>query len=808
MSTKNEQTPENDPKEIKDDPKKTKDSFTEFLPSKIYLPPELFFIGVESRPLFPFMIVPIILEKHIYIGSINKTIDSETKKIAIALKKNFQKISGNENEFYEIGVAANIIKIISSDKNTLQLIVETTGRIRIKKIYKRENALIAQILPIEEPKVISNDQIKAYSREIINNLKELMHINPLLREELHHFASEINIENPAQLADFSVSVAMTNKKSAQDILATIPILERLKKAIYLIKKELDLNRLQVKISKKIENRITKNQREFFLREQLKEIQKELGISQDMKSQEIEKYISRAAKLDFSPATKAIFDEEIQKMSMLDISSPDFSVVKNYLDWITALPWGIYAQETEDLQKAQEILDNDHYGLDEIKKRILEFIAVMQLTKKVNGTILCFVGPPGVGKTSLGKSIARTLNRPFYRFSVGGMNNEAEIKGHRRTYVGAMPGKFIQALKFAKKANPVVMIDEIDKIGNSYHGDPASALLEVLDPEQNNQFIDHYLDVPFDLSSILFITTANQLDTISPPLLDRMEVLRLSGYITEEKMAISKKYLIPKQRKLHGLNYKNCRFSDTVVKKIINDYARESGVRNLENQIKKICRKIAFEIASQDVNKASINTTNIEKYLNKPSYNEDIWNKKHKPGVVNGLAWTNYGGAILSIEAINISSEKGSFKQTGQLGNVMIESSQIAYSYAKAHIKKYGGKISFFQKNDIHLHVPAGATPKDGPSAGISIATTLISLALQKTVDWKIGMTGELTLSGNVLPIGGLKEKIIAAIRNNLSTILIPLANDKDYEELPEHLKKGLIRVHFIEKYDDIFKILF
>ena len=453
---------------------------------------------------------------------------------------------------------------------------------------------------------------------------------------------------------------------------------------------------------------------------------------------------------------------------------------------------------------KEVKKQDHYGLEDIKQRILEFIAVTKLAKKDASSVLCFVGPPGVGKTSVGKSIARALKRPFYRFSVGGMRDEAEIKGHRRTYIGAMPGKFIQTFKQTKVANPVIMLDEIDKMGHSYQGDPASALLEVFDREQNHSFVDHYLDIPFDLSKVLFIATANQLDTISPVLLDRMEILRLSGYITSEKLQIARRYIIPKQRKQHGLKSTQLNFTDSAINKIIEGYARESGVRYLEKLIQTICRKIAFVIASskqKGESKTMINLQRVEKYLKKPVFLDDAIQNSNNAGIVNGLAWTSMGGDVLSVEAIAMESEKKDFKQTGQLGKVMIESSVIAYSYVLANIKKFKGKKEFFENNSIHLHVPAGATPKDGPSAGITMASALISLMLAKPVDKKIGMTGELTLSGSVLAIGGLKEKVIASTRNGLEKIIVPLANKKDYDELPKHLKTGL-KVYFAKNYEE------
>jgi ATP-dependent Lon protease len=492
--------------------------------------------------------------------------------------------------------------------------------------------------------------------------------------------------------------------------------------------------------------------------------------------------------------------------MLEPNSPEYSVTRNYLDWLTILPWGKFSKDSYNLDKARRVLDRDHYGLEDVKDRILEFIAVGKMKGDISGSILCLVGPPGVGKTSIGHSIAEALGRRFYRFSLGGMRDEAEIKGHRRTYIGAMPGKFIQAMKSAGTANSVLMLDEIDKIGASFHGDPASALLEVLDPEQNSAFRDHYLDVPFDLSNVLFVATANQLDTIPAPLLDRMEVIRLSGYILKEKVEIARRYLVPKALASHGLHKGQVSIRRAALEAIIDGYAREAGVRGLENRIKKIMRRTALEFATGKAEKIVIGRRDLEKYLGKPVFvEEEVF--ENIPGVVTGLAWTSMGGATLQIEATAVPSKNKGFKQTGQLGNVMVESSDIAYSYAMAHLEQIGAPADFFDTHFVHLHVPAGATPKDGPSAGITMATALASMVTGKPVRRKLGMTGELTLTGRVLPIGGLKEKTIAARRVGLESLIFPEGNRKDYEELPDYLKEGL-SVHFVREFDDVYRLAF
>jgi len=540
---------------------------------------------------------------------------------------------------------------------------------------------------------------------------------------------------------------------------------------------------------------------------LKEIKKELGLEKDEKTSEIEKFEERIKKLKLSEEALKRFDEEIEKLKVLEPHSAEYGVSRNYLDWLTSLPWGLFSEDNYDIHKAKKILDRDHYGLQDIKDRILEFISAGKKKGNITGSIICFVGPPGVGKTSIGKSVAAALNRKFYRFSLGGMRDEAEIKGHRRTYIGAMPGKIIQSLKVVETSNPVIMLDEIDKIGASFQGDPASALLEVLDPEQNSQFLDHYLDVRYDLSNVLFIATANQLDTIPLPLMDRMEIMHLSGYILEEKLEIAKRFLIPKQIKEHGLLKNEVKIDTASLKKIIDGYAREAGVRSLENNIKKIMRKSTRQIIEGTAASIMVTPENLEEFLGKPRFTDESLYKKPIPGVVMGLAWTSMGGATLYIEATAIPSKTKGFTQTGQLGNVMKESTEIAYSYIRSRVKQFGIDPDFFENHFIHLHVPAGATPKDGPSAGITMATALYSLAKNKPIKKSVAMTGELTITGRVLPIGGVKEKTIAAKRAAVKTIIYPIENKKDFDELPAHIKKGM-DAHFVTYFEEVLNIVY
>ena len=596
-------------------------------------------------------------------------------------------------------------------------------------------------------------------------------------------------------------------REIQKILETADIRERLEAVLILLKNEVEISKLKAKISKRIEEQLSKQQREFFLKAQLQEIKKELGLSKDDTQAEIEKYQDRLKKLVLSDEAREKIKEEIEKLRLLGSSSPEFNVTRTYLDWLTVLPWGVYSQDSYNRKKAAKILDRDHYGLEDVKNRILELISVGVIKGDLSGTILLLQGPPGVGKTSIGRSVAQSLGREFFRFSLGGMRDEAEIKGHRRTYIGAMPGKFIQAIKTCKTANPVIMLDEIDKIGASFHGDPASALLEVLDPEQNRDFLDHYLDVRFDLSKVFFMCTANQLDTIPAPLMDRMEIIQLPGYIMAEKVEIARRHLIPKQLKAHGLTDKQVTIPKGVLAAIIDGYAREAGVRGLENALKKILRKSVNKIIDNPEQNIRIHVDDLKELLGKRYFSEDNAFKKPRVGVITGLAYTSMGGATLHIEAIPIPTGQAGFKQTGQLGQVMIESSEIAYSYMRSLMRNDKEATELFKSNLIHLHVPAGATPKDGPSAGITMACALYSLVSSKTIKQNMAMTGELTLSGLVMPIGGVKEKMIAAKRAKVQEVILPKDNQEDFEMLPDHIREGLT-AHFVASFDEVKKICF
>ncbi len=783
-------------------------------------PREVYIIPLTRRPFFPGMAAPIVIEPGAYYEVLKAVAKSEHKSMGLFLTKReeINVYKAGFDDIYDVGVLARILRIIPMEQGGAQVVLNMEKRISIKKQVKAGKHLKAQIEYHEDIVTKNTKELKAYSISIITTIKELLKLNPLFKEELQIFLGHSDFTEPGKLADFAVALTTASREELQDVLETYELQGRIDKALVLLKKELDLSKLQNSINQKIEATISKTQREFFLREQLKTIKKELGLEKDDKTCDIEKFETRLKKRKVPDDVMQTITEELEKLSVLEVQSAEYAVCRNYLDWLTIVPWGIYSggadgAEGLDLKFAKKVLEEDHYGLNDIKERILEFIAVGKLSGGVKGSIICLVGPPGVGKTSIGKSVARALKRQFYRFSVGGMRDEAEIKGHRRTYIGAMPGKMIQALKFTQEMNPVIMLDEVDKMSSSYHGDPASALLEVLDPEQNKDFLDHYLDVRCDLSHILFIVTANVLDTIPEPLKDRMDILRLSGYILEEKVKIAQKYLVPRNRKNMGLKTSNLEFTRGAVAHIVNGYAREAGVRSLENYIKKIMRKVAIQVVKgmdkkeKKFKKVIVSEKNLDKFLGKPIFTTDRFYERTPVGVCMGLAWTSMGGATLYIEATKVAAEKTEMKLTGQAGDVMKESSQIAWTYSHSMVEKYAPGVSFFEKSQVHVHIPEGATPKDGPSAGITMVTSLLSLLRNEPVLKDLGMTGELTLTGKVLPIGGVKEKLIAAKRSGAKVLIFPKENQRDYDELPPYVKKG-IRVYFVRHYDEVFDVAF
>lgn len=768
-------------------------------------PDKLYIIPIHNRPFFPAQVLPVIVNQQPWGRTLTRVGNTEHKCMAVFFVDTPPDEHG-EFDLDSLPEHGTLVRVhhVSEEGGKLQFVAQGLTRVRIRGWLSRRGPYLAEV---EYPQAPNDprDEVKAYGMALINAIKELLPLNPLYSEELKNYLNRFSPNDPSPLTDFAAALTTAPGHELQEVLDTVPMLKRMEKVLPLLRKEVEVGRLQKELSAEVNKQIGERQREFFLKEQLKLIQQELGISKDDKSADREEFLARLeGKTLPAPAQKRI-DEELNKLSILETGSPEYAVTRNYLDWATALPWGIHGQDKLDLGRARKVLDKHHAGMDDIKQRITEFLAVGAFKGEIAGSIVLLVGPPGVGKTSIGKSIAESLGRPFYRFSVGGMRDEAEIKGHRRTYIGAMPGKLVQALKEAEVMNPVIMLDEIDKMGTSYQGDPASALLETLDPEQNVEFLDHYLDLRLDLSKVLFVCTANTLDSIPGPLLDRMEVIRLSGYITEEKLAIAKRHLWPKQLEKAGVPKARLSISDAALRAVIEGYAREAGVRQLEKQLGKLVRKSVVKLLEDPEAKIRIGAKDLEEALGMPVFrNERVL---AGVGVITGLAWTSMGGATLPIEATRIHTLNRGFKLTGQLGEVMKESAEIAYSYVSSHLKQFGGDPSFFDQAFVHLHVPEGATPKDGPSAGITMASALLSLARNQAPKKGVAMTGELTLTGQVLPIGGVREKVIAARRQKIFELILPEANRGSYEELPDYLKEGLT-VHFAKRYGDVAKVLF
>ncbi|MBJ6136878.1 endopeptidase La [Marinobacter litoralis] len=768
-------------------------------------PQRMYVLPVTNRPFFPAQVQPVMVNEDPWHETLKRVAETDHKMLGICFVEDTESESGvpTSDELEVMGCAVRVHQA-QRENGKVQFIAQGLHRFKIVQWLRRRPPYLVEVEYPDEPEEPA-DELKAYTLAIIGAIKELLRTNPLYGEDVKQYLSRFGPDDSSPLADFGASMTSAPGQELQDVLDTVPLLRRMERVLLLMRKELEVARLQSEINEEVNEKVQKHQREFFLREQLKVIQRELGIAKDDKTADAERFEARMAKLNPPEAVQERFDEEIQKLQILEQGSPEYGVTRNYLDWITQVPWGKYSEDHFDLAAARKILDRDHDGLNDVKDRIVEFLAEGSFKGEMSGSILLLVGPPGVGKTSIGHSVADALGREFYRFSVGGMRDEAEIKGHRRTYIGAMPGKFVQALKDTKVANPVIMLDEIDKIGSSFQGDPASALLETLDPEQNKEFLDHYLDVRMDLSKVLFICTANQLDTIPRPLLDRMDVIRLSGYIGEEKLAIAKHYLIPRLLKRAGLLKKQLNISDAAVRQVIEGYAREAGVRSLEKLLHKIIRKGIVKLLENPDEPVRVGVGDLTTYLGQPAFRKEKSLKG--TGVVTGLAWTAMGGATLSIEASRVHTNHRGFKLTGQLGDVMRESAEIAYSYVASNLKRFKGDPTFFEKSFVHLHVPEGATPKDGPSAGITMATALVSIARREAPQQNIAMTGELTLTGQVLPVGGIREKVIAARRQKISNLILPEANRWDYEELPDYLKEGLT-VNFAKNYTDVFQVCF
>jgi len=715
-----------------------------------------------------------------------------------------EEINKNDEELKDVELK------IEENLKTEELKVETTTQEEVEDEIEPA-ILLVDIENILDLPFTKSNETKAIGAEVIKTIRDIIAMNPLYKESLSQLieAGKRVVDNPTHLADFGAALTSAEPHQLQGVLEEIDIPKRLMLTLELLKKELAVIMLQQKLGKEVEDKVNKMQRKYLLQEQLKIIKKELGLEKDDKDTVVEKFRARLEHLEIPDKINEVIEEELNKLSFLDNHSSEFSVTRNYLDWLTSIPWGVTSEDLHDLQKARNILNEDHYGLEDIKETILEFIAIGILSKHTQGKILCFTGPPGVGKTSIGKSIARALNREYFRFSVGGMTDVAEIKGHRRTYVGAMPGKIIQCLKKTKTQNPLILIDEVDKIGRGHQGDPASALLELLDPEQNFNFLDHYLDVPVDLSKVLFICTANSPELIPAALRDRMEMIQVSGYVEDEKVGIAQQYLIPTALKAAGLTNENIDFSEDMLLALIKQYCRESGVRNLQKHIQKVFRKAALKFVETG-NKVDVNEESLKDFVGIPRFNSGRMYDVTPAGITTGLAWTSMGGSTLYIETSVIANKNNkypSLEVTGQLGDVMKESTRIAYTFSKKFLHENYPSNHFFDDNSIHLHVPEGATPKDGPSAGCTIITAFISLARNQPIQQKLAMTGEVSLTGKVLPVGGIKEKLIAARRSDIDTVILPEGNRQDYHALPDFIKND-IQVLFVSNYEDVFKIAF
>ncbi|AKH76151.1 endopeptidase La [Leptospira interrogans] len=768
------------------------------IPLDSILPPELFLIPIKSRPVFPGIITPLIVPSGKFAKAVEETVKGNSFLGLVLLKDEENEKETSEN-IYQYGVVAKILKKVNLPDNAVNILVNTIRRFKIESFVNKDPLVARVSYPEEEPGAPKNTT-KAMMRTLLVMTRELAQNNPLFTEEMK--LTMLNVNEPGKMADFVCSILNLEKEEYQSVIESNILKTRIEKVLLFLKKEIELVSIQREISDQIQDKIDKQQRQFFLREQLKAIQNELGIKDDKFEKKYEKFLERLKNLNADPEVIEEVTRELDKFSYADPNTGDYNVIRNYLDILESLPWEPAPVREIDLEKAKKTLDKDHYKLEDVKDRILEFLAVKKLKNDEKGTILLLVGPPGVGKTSIARSIAEAMGRKFFRFSVGGMRDEAEIKGHRRTYIGSMPGKIISALRITKERDCVILLDEIDKLSIGIQGDPASALLEVLDPEQNKNFRDHYLDLPFDISNVFFIATANTLDSISRILLDRMEIINLSGYITDEKVQIFQKYLWKKVLYKNGVTPYGIEFDKKAIVALIDSYSRESGVRGLEKVTDKLVRKIAIKIVRKESFPKIIQEKDLETFLGVPKFTDERMVRASVPGTALGLAWTSVGGATLLIEALFVKG-KGGILLTGMLGKTMEESSNIALSY----IKNLLYKEELFNNRMIHLHVPDGATPKDGPSAGITMASAILSLALNTKVKSGFGMTGELTLTGEVLAIGGLREKIVAAKRVGIHKIIYPKDNLQHLQEIPDYVKKGMYFFP-VSRYEEVALLLF
>ena len=760
---------------------------------------------LRNTVLFPQQVIPIYIGRNRSLKLIND-LGSDSKYIVVVAQEDGSIEDPKPEDLYSYGTLAQVLKVFDMPDNSKSAIVQGISRVKIIKYLQKDPYFTVSINLLEDEKLTDPLEVDALTKNLRQSFEELMKVAPNLTEE--HSGMLKNIQKPNRLTDRAISVITISNQEKQEILEELNIKIRIEKALNLISREIQRIKLGEEIQTEVHDEITKTQREYYLREQMKAIKKELGEDEStVESKELEDKI-KSAKMP--EAAEKVAMKELDRLARIPTQSPEYNVSRTYIEWLSDIPWSNMTQDRIDLKEAMKILDEDHFGLNKVKDRIIEYLAVRNLKQKkdpkgvLRGPILCFGGPPGVGKTSLGKSIARSMGREFVRLSLGGVRDEAEIRGHRRTYIGALPGRVIQSIKKAGTNNPVFMLDEIDKLGSDFRGDPSSALLEVLDPEQNHSFSDHYLEVDFDLSNVMFIATANYQDAIPPALRDRMEILDFTGYIEDEKVQIAKRHILPKQIEENGLTKNEVSFDINSLKELIRSYTREAGVRNLEREVANVLRKVARDLVEENDNKIKITKKKVGEYLGAPRFHSEIAERSTKAGVVTGLAWTAAGGDILFIESTKMKG-KGNLTLTGQLGDVMKESATAALTFVRSHAEEFGIKASFNQENDIHIHVPAGAIPKDGPSAGVSMVTSLVSLLTDFPVKEKVAMTGEITLRGNVLPIGGVKEKVTAAHRSNIKEIILPEHNRKDLEDVPSHVAKDL-KFHFAKEIKDVLKV--
>ncbi len=766
---------------------------------KLNIPKELPVLMLRDIVVFPYMVVPLFVGREKSKKAIDHALSTH-RMILLLTQKNMEIEEPKSEDVYQMGTVALVMRMLKLPDGRVRILAQGLIRAEVRELNEEKPYYSAKIKVIREAEVEKEQiEVEAMIRNVRDGLDEASTLGKNIPPEILIIAA--NVDEPGRLADLTAATLDLKIEEAQDLVEIIEPFHRLKKVYEKLTKELQLLDVQSKISTEAKGEMDKLQKQYYLRQQIKAIQKELGEGSEIQ-EDIKNYQEKLIKLKVAKEVREEIEKEINRLSQMHPESAETAVVRNYLDWMFSLPWNKRTKDNLDLRKAKAILDEDHYGLEKVKERILEYLGVRKLSKTIKGPILCFVGPPGVGKTSLGRSIARALGREFMRISLGGIRDEAEIRGHRRTYVGALPGRIIQGIRRGGSNNPVFMMDEVDKIGADFRGDPSSALLEVLDPEQNNSFRDHYLGVPYDLSNVMFITTANLLDPIQPAFRDRMEVLHLPGYTEEEKLQISMRHLVHKQIKEHALNEKRISFTKGAIKQIISLYTREAGVRNLEREIASICRKVARKVAEGRETLSRITSQNVETYLGPAKIFRDQLLKTDHVGVAIGVAWTAAGGEILFVEATMMKG-KGILTLTGSLGDVMKESAQAALSYARTHAGEYGIDSQIFSKNDFHIHIPEGAIPKDGPSAGVTMATALLSIFTNRKIKWDVAMTGEITLRGNILPVGGIKEKVLAAQRAGVKKVILPLANKKDLIDIPKKVIKD-IEFIFVERVDEVF----